>query len=211
MDPAPPPAAGGLEMSINAENELFRGDGLQTVRRDAPNSRSYEFAGAAHSPAVPELLAIYALLRTPDVASINPLDWTPFVRALFVAGLNWTYGVEPPPSIWLGAANDPTIARDAKENALIRFVGGGAANTPFYRHPEVAVGLGRYIAVFRSPDHLRSLAGEFIDLSRSFTSHEAYVAAITEHATFLRDARYLLPADAAAIIERAQESTVGKP
>jgi len=43
---------------------------------------------------------------------------------MFVAANNWCDGIEPPPSLWLAAPNDSRIVRDAKGNALVRFLGG---------------------------------------------------------------------------------------
>src|SRR5437763_1620103 len=77
---------------------------------------------------------------------------TPFFRALFVAGIKWCDGVQPPPSLWLGAPNGPTIARDANGNALVRYVGGLPMNTAEYRLPEVAVGENQYIPLDQSYD-----------------------------------------------------------
>jgi hypothetical protein len=211
LDPLPPPAAGGLELSINTETEAVDVDfnQLHTIRRDARNARSYEFAGAAHNAAIPETYALLALSGAPDIETVNPLDWTPFVRALFVAGLEWTDGVEPPPSIWLNRPGDPAIVRDDKGNALVRYVGGRRVTTPFFRHPEVGVGLGRYGAIYGEEFTLRYLSGEFIDLSHTFRRHGEYVAKITAHTLLLFELGYLLEPDAREIIRRAVESNVG--
>jgi hypothetical protein len=114
-------------------------------------------------------------------------------------------------SVWPGGHDDKAIARDAKGNALIRYVGGSPVSTTYYRHPEVAVGLGQYFGLYPSSNLLRANYGGFVDPSFTFTTHNQYVAATTAHANFLRDARYILPSDAAAIVQRAQDSTVGGP
>ena len=74
------------------------------------------------------------------------------LRALFVAGYNWCDGIAPPPTIWLGAPNDPAIVHDAKGNALVRFVGALPVDTTAYRLPEVAVGENQYIPLDPSYD-----------------------------------------------------------
>jgi hypothetical protein len=154
-------------------------------------------------------LTIY--LGLPDVGAINPLDWTPFLRGLFVAGLQWCDCVEPPPSVRLGGHDDKTFARDAKGNALIRYVGVSPVSTTYYRHPEGAVGPGQYFGLYPSSNLLRADYGGFVDPSFTFTTHNQYVAATTAHANVLRDARYILPSDAAAIVQRAQDATGGGP
>src|SRR5262249_14966070 len=108
----PPLAGAGLEIDFQSETDvvLFEGD---KARHEDPNYRVYQFAGAA-----PLRNIDVAESGLPDPERANPAEWTPFFRALFVAGNNWCDGIQPPPSIWLGAPNDPRIARDAKGNAL---------------------------------------------------------------------------------------------
>src|SRR5262249_33177055 len=149
----------------NTEAEVIASNAAD-VRTDADNLRVYEFAGCSHGRQVD---AFTIGLPTPQKA--NPADFTPFLRALFIAANNWRNGVAPPPSIWMGAPGDSTIARDAKGNALIRFAGGGAVNSNGYRLPEVAVGKNCYIAV--DPTYktntiiglLSFLFGGFVDLT----------------------------------------------
>ncbi|HZJ14261.1 MAG TPA: alpha/beta hydrolase domain-containing protein [Chthoniobacteraceae bacterium] len=138
-----------------------------------------------------------------------------FIRALFVAGNEWCDGIQPPPSLWLGAPNDAQIARDANGNALVRFVGRQLMNTTAYRLPEVAMGENRYIPV--APEYedgtflgsFRVLAGGHVDLTDRFTDHANYVQEVTEHARRLEESGYLLEADADAIILRAIQSDIG--
>jgi hypothetical protein len=207
-----PRADAGLEMDFCTEAEVIhpRFTAADT-RHDHTNYRSYEFAGCSHLRNVEAALA-----GLPDVDTANPADWFPFVRALLVAGYDWCDGVEPPPSIWLGAPGDGRIARDANCNALVRFVGARPIGTDAYRLPEVAVGENRYIAYDPSYEDgtliglLRAILGGFVDLTTNFTSHDDYVARVTEHATRLVRQGYLLRADAEEIIRRAQESDIGK-
>ena len=141
----------------------------------------------------------------------------PFLRALFVAGANWCDGIEPPPSIWLGAPNDPELVRDANGNALVRFVGGQPVITTAYRLPEVAVGENQYIPLDLFYDdgsflgYFRVLAGGHADLTDRFTNHANYVEEITSHARGLEVFGYLLKADADTIIQRARKSDIGGP
>jgi hypothetical protein len=150
-----------------------------------------------------------------DPQSANNADWVPFFRALFVAGNRWCDGIPPPPSLWLGARNSAQVARDTNGNALVTHVGGQAVSTTAYRLPAVAVGENAYIPLAPSYidgsflGQLRALAGGHVDLSGNFTSHAGYVAQITQHANQLQAQGYLLAADAAAIIQRANQSNIG--
>jgi len=89
-------------------------------------------------------------------------------------------------------------------------------NTTAYRLPEVAVGENQYIPLAPSYDDgtflgfFRALAGGHVDLTSSFTDHNAYVEQITSHARALQAQRYLLKADADAIIREAMKSDIGK-
>jgi hypothetical protein len=134
-----------------------------------------------------------------------------------VAANNWCDGITPPPSLWLGAPNEALIARDARGNALVRYVGGQPVNTTAFRLPEVAVGQNQYLPL--APEYadgtflglFRSIAGGHVDLTGTFTDHNAYVDQITTHARALQAQGYLLEADADAIILRAMLSNIGKP
>lgn len=193
---------------MNAETDVMLGG--HKARHEEPNYRSYEFAGAAH---LRDLDCAEFGLAEP--ASANCAEWTPFLRAMLVAGLDWCNGVLPPPSVWLGAPNSAQILRDANGNALVTHVGGVALSTAGYRLPEVAVGQNQYLPFapqFADGTFLgdfRAVAGSHVDLTANFPSQAAYVAAITQHAQALQAGRYLLPADAAAILQRAVSSSIG--
>jgi alpha/beta hydrolase family protein len=205
-----PLAGAGLEIDFQTETDVI-GGGYKT-RHEEPNYRVYQFAGAGHIRDIDALE-----FGLPDPEKANPAEWTPFIRALFVAGNNWRDGIEPPPSLWLGAPNDPKIVRDAKGNALVRFVGGLPVDTTAYRLPEVAVGENQYIPLDPSYNDgtflgfMRMIAGSHVDLTDSFTSHIDYVRDVTFHARWLEDFGYLLEADADDIIRLARESDIGKP
>lgn len=205
-----PRVGAGLEIDFQSEADGLALDAYKT-RHEEANYRVYQFAGAAHIRDVD--VAEFGL---PDPEKANPADWVPFFRALFVAGYHWCDGIEPPPSIWLGAPNDSRIIRDANGNALVGFVGGEAVNTDGYRLPEVAVGENQYIPLDPSYNDgtitgfLRMVGGGHVDLSESFTSHADYVNQVVFHALGLQARGYLLEADANAIIQRAMESNIGE-
>jgi hypothetical protein len=167
-----------------------------TLRDDGsrPNYHSYEVAGAAHIPA--------PMLNTTGV------DWTPVLRALFIAGDQWvTEGVEPPQSISLEQSTpdevDPVymrktgIARDPNLNAT-----GGI------RLPDVVLGRGQFIAV--DAENF-VLTGTFLDLkcqplsdgSVRFPDHETYLDQFEQQVQQLVTDRFLLPADAERLVKEA--------
>ncbi|HEU4420872.1 MAG TPA: alpha/beta hydrolase domain-containing protein [Planctomycetota bacterium] len=204
-----PLAGAGLEIDFQSETDVVV-LGAHKTRHEEPNYRVYQFAGVTHLRA---LDAFEFGLEDPETA--NPADWVAFVRALFAAGDKWCDGIPPPPSIWLGAPNDPQIARDANGNALVTYVGGLPYGGSGYRLPAVAVGENRYIPFDPTYNDgpflgwLRALSGSHVDLTGSFPSHAAYVAAITLHALGLQGLGYLLQADADAIILQATQSSIG--
>ena len=200
-----PLAGAGLEIDFQSETDVVA-LGAHLTRHEESNYRVYQFAGASHIRNID--VAEFGL---PDPEKANPADWVPFFRALFVAGDKWCDGVKPPASIWLGAPNDPEIARDAKGNALVRFVGGQPVNTTAYRLPEVAVGENQYLPL--DPSYadgsflgdLRMIAGGRVDLRATITNPYRYLRAVKSHARALQADRYLLKADADEIIQRARQ------
>jgi hypothetical protein len=206
-----PLAGAGLEIDIQSETDVILFDGHKT-RHEEPNFRVYQIAGAAHIRNID--VTEFGL---PDAEKANPAEWTPFVRALFVAANNWCDGIQPPPSLWLGAPNDPAIVRDANGNALVRYVGGQPVDTGHYRLPEVAVGEHQYLPLDVSYNDgtflgiFRMIGGGHVDLTHTFTDHDDYVSQISFHARELQAAGYLLEADADAIIQRAFQSDIGRP
>ena len=206
----PPLPGAGLEIDFNSETDVVAFKGPK-ARHEEPNYRCYEFAGTPHIRDIDCLEFGLA-----DWEQANPAEWTPFFRALFVAGNNWCDGIDPPPTLWLGALNDPTIVRDAKGNALVRFVGGEPNNTTAFRLPEVAVGENQYIPLDPSyndgtfPGLLRMIAGSHVDLTDSFTDHLDYVRQVAFHARGLEAFGYLLEEDADNIILQAIQSDIGK-
>jgi len=201
-----PPIGIGRTIFVNSESELIVSDAEQFRTAAAlPNYRVYEIAGAPHFPQPPPL---------------NPLDWTPIMRAAFLAGDAWVrWGVEPPPSALISEASgiDPVygfetgIERDLNGNAL-----GGI------RLPDVEVGRALFIAtnfVVPIPDFDSFLFGLWEDLqcepllggSARFANHGRYVAPFIRHADALVSQGYLLASDAEAMKADAARSEVGKP
>lgn len=205
-----PLAGAGLEIDAQTETDvlLFKG---HKARHEELNYRTYQFAGTSHIRNID--VAEFGL---PDPEKANPAEWTPFLRALFVAGYRWCDGITPPPTIWLGAPNDASITRDANGNALVRYVGGQPVNTTAYRLPEVAVGENQYIPFDPSYEDgtflgsFRAIAGGHVDLTDRFTDHDEYVDQVTQHARGLQALGYLLKPDADAIIRRAIQSDIGR-
>lgn len=204
-----PLAGAGLEIDFQTETDVVA-LGAHKTRHEEPNYRAYQFAGASH---IRDIDVAEFGLADPETA--NPADWVPFIRALFIAGNQWCDGVQPPPSLWLGAPNEAQILRDAKGNALVRFVGGQAVTTGGFRLPEVAVGENQYIPFDPSYDDgtllgtFRAIAGGHVDLTHTFDDHGVYVGQVTSHAQALVASGYLLASDANAIIQKAIQSDIG--
>jgi hypothetical protein len=204
-----PLAGAGLEIDFQSETDVVA-LGAWKTRHEESNYRVYQFAGASHLRAVDA-----AEFGLEEAEKANPADWVPFFRGLFAAANDWCDGITPPPSIWLGARNDAQIVRDSKGNALVRYVGQLSVNTTAYRLPEVEAGENQYIPLDQSYSDgtflgdFRVLAGGHVDLTDSFTDHDAYVNQITTIARTLQGQRYLLKEDADAIIEKAMQSDIG--
>jgi hypothetical protein len=205
-DASPPPSTSGRSIEFNTESEVIASNAAR-VRAETANLRVYEFAGCAHARQQDAIL-----MQLPDAAKANPADWFCFIRTLFIAANKWCDGIEPPASIWLGAPRDNQITRDARGNALVRYVGGKSVTTDRFRLPEVAVGENQYIAYdknFANTNDLRALLGGFVDLTATFTDHAAFVKQITDQTRTVQDQRYLLKADADALIQVANASSIG--
>jgi hypothetical protein len=223
-----PPAGATRIMVLNVEADrilsALSGGNSKALQQNTVTYRSYEVAGAPHIPDVPRMRELSLMYGTTPEGT-TPLDWTPVMRALFIAGHKWvTEGIEPPPSTHLWDAPfgqiDPTykdvygldlvtgINRDEMGNAL-----GGI------RLPDVALGRGVYIATDPASFFGMGLFGAFLDKqcepladgSPRFADHAAYVAEFTAQAQALVDQRFLLPEDAQRLVDQAAASNVGDP
>ena len=161
-----PAADVGKVIIVQAEADLVIADGrvLRAAAALESDYRVYEVAGAAHIPDIPENYD--NPLFGPFIEGTNPVDWSIVARAAFVQGDDWVRsGAAPTPSVFLeddgSGGPDPVygiptgIARDGDLNAL-----GGV------RLPELAVGLGRYMAADPNPP-VAFLTGEYEDISCS--------------------------------------------
>jgi len=222
-----PPGAGRM-MALNVEGDrvLSRRDGefVEELRGSSDKYRSYEVAGGAHMPDLPWVRTASAVYGTTSEGT-SPLDWTPIVRALFIAGHLWTTeGVEPPPSTWTHDAPfgqiDPLyesvygmdletgVNRDEMGNAL-----GGI------RLPDLEIGRGVYIPVDPASFFGMGLFGAFLDKqcepledgTMRFADHADYLAQFTAQAEALVADRFLLQGDADQMIAGAAASNTGDP
>ena len=205
----PVPAGAGRVMVLLSESDVVR---YGTLLRDdvtQPHYRSYEVAGG------PQVSAG----RPSSLRGVTGVDWTPVLRALFVAGDRWvSEGIEPPPSTSLdevvAGEIDPlhtfdygiAIARDANLNAV-----GGV------RVPYLELGQGQFVAI-EGRDRF-NLAGTFLDLACEpladggvrFADHEAYVEQFVAETERLMGEGFLLQDDADVMIEWAAGNEIGMP
>jgi hypothetical protein len=143
----------GKVLFVLTEGDLLISNAEQYLNSlDNPDSRIYVIAGGAHQPLTGALG-----IRDQLPFEANGLDWTPVVRASFVAGDRWArFGEMPPADRVLESTDeiDPVygtvtgIARDENLNAL-----GGV------RLPDVEVGRFRYIASVPEFELLPGLPG----------------------------------------------------
>jgi len=222
-----PPGAGRMMVfNVEADRVLSRRDGefVEELRGSSDKYRSYAVAGGAHMPDLPWVRTASAVYGTTSEGT-SPLDWTPVVRALFIAGHLWTTeGVEPPPSIWIddapfgqmdalyesvyGMELETGINRDEMGNAL-----GGI------RLPDLDIGRGVYIPVDPASFLGMGLFGAFLDKqcesledgTMRFADHADYVAQFTAQANALVADRFLLRGDADQMIADAAASNTGDP
>jgi hypothetical protein len=185
------PAVANPIMVFNTESDFDP----RTVPDPAfTNYRWYAVAGAPH---IPDNLRTRAFFHTDPpppgpgfnplapskVEGTTPLDWVPFIKALFVAGDGWvSNGTQPPASVVLKVAPGGVIARDDACNAL-----GGI------RHPALELKEATFIAsVVRG--RRWELFGGYSNL-RSFPDFAAYHKAFMNATAKLFKARLLLKAD----------------
>jgi len=222
-----PPGAGRI-IVFNVEGDRvmsrFAGGHVEALQGSSDTYRSYEVVGGPHIPDLPRNRPLTIAFGATS-ESTSPLDWTPVLRALFIAGHLWTTeGVEPPPStqIWDAPFGqiDPVyesvygmelvtgINRDEMGNAL-----GGI------RLPDLALGRGVYIPTDPASFFGMGLYGAFLDKqcepledgSPRFAGHAAYVEQFTAQTEALVGQGFLLNEDADRLIAQAGASNVGDP
>lgn len=212
-------ADGGKVISLLPETDVEWGGYAE--RGEHPDYRVVEIAGVSHIP------ASVADFRGHGLPEQNPVGFEPVVRAALVNLQAWLSGTEPPPSIAIelsdatprdfDGASVRSAARDADGNAE------GGVRLPHM--PAVLEGgkkagapLGRYTGF--AWDHEKSnfyftISGTFTPfpagkLEALYPDHEAYVAAVAAAAEDLAAKRYILPEDAAAYIEAAEQTDIGR-
>jgi len=202
----------------------WRGGHVEALRGSSDTYRSYEVAGGPHMPDLPWTRTASAAYGTTSEGT-SPLDWTPVLRALFIAGHRWAAeGIEPPPStqIWDAPFGqiDPLyesvygmelvigINRDEMGNAL-----GGI------RMPDLALRRGVFIPSDPASFFGMGLFGAFLDKqcaalsdgSPRFASHADYVAQYAAQVRALASQGLLLTEDADRLVAQASASSVGDP
>jgi len=199
---------------VMTEGDLLISNAAQFLNAvGEPDSRIYMVAGGAHLPLTGALG-----VRDQLPFSANGLDWSPVVRAAFVAGNRWVrHGDQPPADRLLESSDevDPIyetvtgIARDENLNAA-----GGV------RLPLVEAGRFQYIASlpdFEIQPGLPGLVGSEIDLeceplpdgSARFAFRANYDWAVARQAVSLVEQGLLLKGDAIPMIFAARASEVG--
>lgn len=129
----------------------------------------------------------------PPIEGTTPINWLPFIKALFIAGDQWARSsVQPPPSATLKLTSDGLVLRDDKGNAL-----GGI------RHPALEM----REAVFM-PSVIRggwALFGGYGSLRKRLQSSEfaGYLGEFTKKADVLVAGRYLTQAGRDRMIAQA--------
>jgi hypothetical protein len=170
---------------------------------DSPDYRRYVAAGCPHIPDTEHSRETFPDpplpgSPAPPVAGTTPLDWTPFAKALFLAGDDWVVkGKEPPPNALLELA-DGQPKTDEKGNTR-----GGI------RHPALEVGEALFIAEKR-----RGFWENFGDYERGsvstvggpgfFKNFGQYVKAFDAAARELKRAGFLLDEDEKELTRKAK-------
>ena len=165
-----------------------------------PQYRWYVVAGGPHVPDAaltrPSFPNPPRDATAPAIKGTSPINWLPFIRALFVAGDEWVRNrVQPPPSMTLKVTSDGLVLRADKGNAL-----GGI------RHPALEM----REAVFM-PSVIRgtwTLFGGCGSLRKRLQLSEfaGYLGEFTKKAEVLVSGRYLTPAGRDRMIAQAKLS-----
>jgi len=179
-----------------------------------PNVRMYDVAGAAHAT----VLEAKGCTKPP-----GRLDWAPVMRATFWRLDQWVASnVEPPASklMPLQPANaDPTVLRAPKNlpDAVIQVPQRDADGNPLggVRLPDIEAPLGVHGAQNDSLSFSCSLIGAFVPfpaerLAALYPDQSAYIDRIRVAARAAQAEGFLLPDDAAVIINAIEAAPVFK-
>jgi hypothetical protein len=180
---------------------------FRPVEGEAPNHRWYVGAGCPHISDTEDSRKLFTgppQNPLPPVKGTTPLNWDPFMKALFLAGDRWaTDGQQPPPTTLLKLTPAGQIQRDPKGNAL-----GGI------RHPALEVGEARFIAsvvrpVPAPPPPVWPLFGGYDNVSSIgdadfFKNVGQYVKAFDAAAKALGRAGFLLDDDEKDLTRKAK-------
>jgi hypothetical protein len=198
------PAGAKPIMVFNTEADF----GVQTVPDPAfPNYRWYAVAGGPH---VPDNLRTRTFFNSDPpppgpgfnppapskVEGTTPLDWVPFIKALFVAGDEWARSftqpavIQPPPSAVLKVVPGGLFARDVAGNAL-----GGI------RHPALEFKEATFIASVVRGRRWENFGG--YRKLRQFPDFDGYKRTFMSATEKLFRARLLLKADQDVLNRRA--------
>jgi hypothetical protein len=150
----------------------------------------YRFYAVAGTPHAPDFVEVPIFTR-----ESTPATYVPALRAHFLQGDRWVRtGTPPPPSYHLATSADGQVVRDGNGNAISV----DADGSPVPRLPFVELGEARYITGFVGAyDNVRTIAG------LGFGTHTAYRKAFRARLAEYVAAGYILPADAAAMRDRA--------
>jgi hypothetical protein len=196
-----PAPVSGKVIVYNTENDF------RPVEGEAPSQRWYVGAGCPHISDSEEARKFFTgppQSPLPPIKGTTPLNWDPFMKALFIAGDRWvTEGQQPPPTTLLNLTSAGQPQRDAKGNAL-----GGI------RHPALEVGEATFIAtvnrqvpkppppvwpLFGGYDHVRSIGD-----ADFFKNVGQYVKAFDAAAKALARAGFLLDEDEKDLTRKAK-------
>lgn len=182
---------------------------FRPLEGDAPNQRWYAGAGCPHisdSEYARKLFPGPPQSPLPPIKGTTPINWSPFMKALFLAGDRWVVeGQQPPPTTLLKLTSAGQIQRDVKENAL-----GGI------RHPALEVGEAKFIAsavlpVPVPPPPVWPLFGGYDRVSSIgdadfFKNVGQYVKAFDAAAKALSRAGFLLDEDEKDLTRKAKQN-----
>jgi hypothetical protein len=209
---------GGKVLDFSTEFDVEMGGYAE--RRDSPDYRTLEIAGVTHIPASAFDLRGHGL---PDQ---NPVDYGPALRAALVSLRDWVRGGEGPVSAIIELSDAPprdlqgvpvrSAVRDADGNAK-----GGLRlpHMPTMLANGISAGapLGHYAGInwaHEKDSFVFVMGGAFTpfaaaDLGARYPNHAAYVAAVRSSADDLVAKHYLLPDDAAAYVQAAEQAQLG--